>query len=420
MQFNQRLSGAASIMTASTLVMTRLWFLAVLTCVVVVACERVPLTAPTSSTISVTVDQTTLPLNGQATVRAVVIESGGTPVHNGTQVVFSTILGSFNPIEANTVNGVATSTFSAGAISGVTRINAYSGGASTGSGNSSGSGVEVRIGAAAASGNISVSATPSSVSQSGGTVTISAIVFDESSNPLSGVNVQFVSSTGALSATTAVTDSNGVARTTLNTTQSATVTAIAGAAKGEVRVEVSAAPSPTIDAPPTGVVGTPVPIVVTFSGNGSSRQVATLVVDFGDGATETRTNITGSTAFNHTYQRAGGYTIIARATDVAGNTGVSSDAITISRVVPQAAVSANPNSGVAPFNSTITTTAQPGTDGPPIESVRTFINGVLVNSSSGPGSFAYRFTAAGSYNIETVVTDTSGNESRATTVVVAN
>ena len=198
MQFKERFFGAPWPEAAPTVVQTRLWVLAVLTCVVVVACERVPLTAPTDSTISVTIDQTTLPLNGHATVRAVVIESGGTPVHNGTQVVFATTLGSFNPVEASTVNGVATSTFLAGSISGTTRINAYSGGASTGSGNSSGSGVEVKIGAAAASGNISVSATPPSVSQSGGVVTVSAIVFDASSNPLPGVQVQFTASKGAV------------------------------------------------------------------------------------------------------------------------------------------------------------------------------------------------------------------------------
>jgi adhesin/invasin len=418
-QFKERVTAALSSVSTSTQVKTRLWFLAVLTCVIVVACERVPLTSPTGSTISVTVDQTTMPLNGQATVRAVVIESGGTPVHNGTQVVFTSSLGSFLPVEATTIGGVATSTFLSGSISGTTRINAFSGGTSTGSGNSSGGGVEVKIGVAAAAGTISVSATPPSVSQSGGVVTISATVFDASGNPLPGVNVQFVSSTGALSATTALSDNSGTARTTLNTTQTATVTAIAGAAKGEVRVEVSSAPSPTIDAPPTGVVGTPVPIVVTFPGNASARQIATLVVDFGDGTNETRSNITGSTAFNHTYLRAGGYTIVARATDVSGNTGVSSDAITISRVVPSATVSANPSFGTAPFTTTITTTAAPGTNGPPIETVRTFINGTLVNTSSSGGSFSYRITTAGNYNVETVVTDTSGNESRATTIIVA-
>src|SRR4051812_16778793 len=148
----------------------RLYALAVVTIVTVVvsemACDRVPLTAPTASTINVTVDQNTIPLNGQATVRAVVIESGGTPVHNGTQVTFGTTLGSFNPPTANTVDGVALTTFMAGGISGTTKINAYSGGTSTGSGNSSSGGVEVKIGAAAA-GSLAVVATPSSVSQSG-------------------------------------------------------------------------------------------------------------------------------------------------------------------------------------------------------------------------------------------------------------
>ncbi len=83
-------------------------------------------------------------------MRAIVIESAGTPVHNGTQVVFSTTLGTFTPPEVETLNGVATTIFQAGSISGTTRINAYSGGTSTGSGNSSSGGVEVKIGAAAA------------------------------------------------------------------------------------------------------------------------------------------------------------------------------------------------------------------------------------------------------------------------------
>ena len=109
-----------------------------------------PLTAPTGSTISLTIDQTTLPLNGHATVRAVVIESGGTPVHNGTQVVFSTTLGTLHARRGANRQRRRDDDLSAGSISGTTRINAYSGGASTGSGNSSGGGVEVKIGAAAA------------------------------------------------------------------------------------------------------------------------------------------------------------------------------------------------------------------------------------------------------------------------------
>ncbi|MBY0494286.1 MAG: Ig-like domain-containing protein [Cyanobacteria bacterium] len=402
--------------------MLRLLAVAIVTVAVVVACDTVPLTSPTGSTISVSAEKTVLPLGGQTTVNAVVTESAGTAVHNGTTVVFQTTVGSFNPVEAQTRNGVATTTFLAGSASGTAQISAYSGGARSGSGNSSGSGVTIKIGAAAAAGTISVTATPSSVSQSGGTVTVSALVFDADNNPLPGVNVQFVSSTGSLSQTTAVTDANGIARITLSTTQTTTVTAVAGAAKGEVRVEASAAPTVSIEVSTNPVAGQPVAITVnTTSGNNSApRQVQTLEVNFGDNTSETRSNVTGSAAFTHTYQRDGGYTITARAVDVAGNTGLASRAIVVSRVVPAAGVSANPNSGTAPFNSTISTTASPGTNGPPIESVRTFINGELVHTSSGAGSFAYRFATAGSYRIETVVRDTGGNESRASTIVVAN
>ena len=408
------------------LLIARLFGVAALTvAVVVVGCDQVPLTSPTGSTISLSIDRSILPLNGQATVRAVVTESSGTPVHNGTTVTFQPSIGRTDPVEAQTVNGIATATFLAGAVSGTGFIHAFSGGARTGSGNASSGGVEVKIGAAAA-GGMSVSAAPSSISQSGGTVTISALVMDPSNNPLPGVSVLFTATAGTLSATTALSDASGIARTQLTTTQTTTVTATAGTARGEVQVPASSAPSITITAPDTGVVGTPVPITVAVTaggtgGNNTPRQVQSLTLNFGDGATETRTNVTGSAGFTHTYQRAGGFTITASATDVAGNTGIASDAIVISRAVPTVGVSANPNSGPAPLSSTITTTASTAAGAPPLESVRTFVNGELVHTSSGPASFAHRFTTAGTtYQVVTVATDTAGNESRASTVVITN
>ena len=421
MQFKERFFGAPWPEATPTVVQTRLWVLAVLTCVVVVACERVPLTAPTDSTISVTIDQTTLPLNGHATVRAVVIESGGTPVHNGTQVVFATTLGSFNPVEASTVNGVATSTFLAGSISGTTRINAYSGGASTGSGNSSGSGVEVKIGAAAASGNISVSATPPSVSQSGGVVTVSAIVFDASSNPLPGVQVQFTASNGALSATTAITDSNGVARTTLNTSQTSTVTAFAGAAKGEVVVTVSAAPTVTVDAPTEGTAGVPVAITLKVpagAAGSAPRQIAQIVVSLGDGSTRTFTNVTRDVGFTHTYQNPGGYTITATASDVNGNTSVSSDAIVIGRQ-QNPTITACSAPATTPSSTPVSVTFTAGATAPAqIVSARvTLQDGSVIYSGSNANSFNYRFGGSGSYTLTCTVADSNGNTATASTNV---
>ena len=139
--------------------MLRLYAIAVVTVLVVVACESGPLTSPSGATITISIVKTVLPLNGLATVRAVVMEVSGTPVHNGTMVTFTHTIGSVNPPEAPTVNGIATSTFLAGTSSGTGIIHAFSGPARTGSGNGSAGGVEVKIGAAAA-GSMAVSAVP--------------------------------------------------------------------------------------------------------------------------------------------------------------------------------------------------------------------------------------------------------------------
>ena len=400
----------------------RLSFVAVLSVIAVMACDSVPLTSPTGSTITLSIDRNVLPLNGQATVRAVVIESAGTPVHNGTMVTFQAAIGSTSPVEAATVNGVATVTFLAGSMSGRGFIHAFSGAARTGSGNASSGGVEVVVGAAAA-GSISVSASPSSVSQSGGTVTISALVLDSSNNPLPGVSVLFSTSSGTLGSTTALSDSTGLARTTLTTTQTATVNAIAGAAKGETRVEVSTAPTVAIDVTSPGTVGVPVPVLVTVtagSGNSSPRQVQTLTVDFGDGTAETRTNVTGPTAFTHTYQSGGGYTITARAVDVSGNTGVASRAIVVNRSLPTVTLTApatvdfSDTGGVAGF--TVAATAAAGQ--PPIQSVVVRLgDGTVIYSGSGGASFTYQFGGTGTYAVNATATDSAGGVGTASAIV---
>jgi hypothetical protein len=345
----------------------------------------------------------------------VVIESAGTPVQNGTVVNFTTTLGSVDPPEAKTLNGVATAVFNAGTISGTSQIHAFSGGTKTGSGNSSGSGVSIKIGAAAAS-SITVSATPSSVSQSGGTVTISAMVLDAGGNPLPGVNVSFSADTGQLSATTALSDSGGIARTTLTTTATSKVTATAGTATKDVTVTVSAAPSVTVAAPDSGTVGVPVVVSVTIAGG---RQVQTLTVDFGDGAVETRSNVGGSVSFTHTYQQARGYTITATAADVGGNTGIGSDSIVVTRATPTVSVALSDTTPQVNQIIGFTITAAPGAGGPPIESVRALIDGELVFSGSGSnGAFSKGFSATGTYLLEVQATDAAGNVARSQQFIV--
>jgi len=398
--------------------MTRKALVAIVAIVAVAgaACSKVPLTSPTGSTITMTTDRSVLPLNGQAILRAVVIESSGTPVQNGTMVTFAPTLGSVDPVEAKTVNGVATATFNAGGVSGKSAITAFSGGTKTAAA------TEITIGAAAAK-SIAISATPSSVSQSGGTVTISALILDESGNPLPGVNVTFSADTGQLSSTSALSDSAGVARTTLQTTSTSKVTATAGTATKDVTVTVTAAPPVSITAPDTGTEGVPVSITVATTATGSTaRQIQSLTVDFGDGSAETRTGVTGSVGFSHTYGRTGGYTITATAIDVAGNTGTASKAITIAgATLPTVSISASPNP-VPPANNGLTTfTVTASATGAPLRNVTVrnmTSGGEVIYSGTGGGTFSHKFGGTGTYTIQATATDANGNSGNTSTVVV--
>jgi adhesin/invasin len=382
------------------------WLLPVLA---LVACDKVPLTSPTGSTITLSVNQTTVPINGTIELIAAVIEAGGTAVHDGTSVTFTGGLGTFAPQEALTVGGLARTTFR-GTTSGTVKLGAFSGAAKA-------TEVEVKVGTAAAA-TIGISATPSSVSQSGGTVTVSAQVFDASGNLLPGVTVTFSADTGQLNATTAISDSNGVARTQLTTFQTSKVTATAGAATKDVTVTATSAPTITITAPDTGTVDTPVAItvVVTSGPTTAPRQVQSLTVDFGDGTSETRANVTGSVGFTHTYRQARGYTITATAVDVSGNTGVASDSIVIARQqLPTASIS-TAATGTAGTPQAITTTASTTAAGAQIVNVRvTLQDGTVISNATSQGTFNYAFGSAGTYTLTVVATDSNGNTATAQT-----
>ena len=58
-------------------------------------CDKVPLTAPTGSTVTLFSNTTIVPVNGAADITATVVESGGTLVQNGTLVTFTTTIGQY-------------------------------------------------------------------------------------------------------------------------------------------------------------------------------------------------------------------------------------------------------------------------------------------------------------------------------------
>ena len=215
---NARLAGATALALAQ---------------LVVVACDKMPLAAPSASTVSVTSAAMVLPTGGSTEISAFVAESSGTPVQNGTTVRFSTNLGSVNPIDAQTRNGIATTVFHAGDTSGVAEVRATSGSAggstSTGTGTTTTSSnmVQISVGAAAVD-SVTLRANPSFVQSRGGTVELVAAVLGVNGRAISGVPVTFTTTEGTLGATRVISDEAGEARTTLNTERTATVTASAG------------------------------------------------------------------------------------------------------------------------------------------------------------------------------------------------
>lgn len=103
--------------------------LVILGAVIVAACKSSPLVAPVASTIAVFSTATALAPGGTAEISALVIEEAGTEVHDGTVVRFMATLGTVEPAEVETRDGVAVTTFTAASSAGTARITAISGAA---------------------------------------------------------------------------------------------------------------------------------------------------------------------------------------------------------------------------------------------------------------------------------------------------
>ena len=181
-------------------------FLLVAAALLTAACDRVPLLAPSGSTIILTATNNAIAANGTAQLIAQVLEPSGTPPHPGTQVIFTTTLGVVEPGEVETdVNGRAMATFRPNGINGTATIIAASGAATTGTNGA----VKIAVGTAAV-GRVVVNATPATI-PSGGTSAIAASVFDVNGTPLASTAVSFATDAGTLSTSLANTNGDGIA-----------------------------------------------------------------------------------------------------------------------------------------------------------------------------------------------------------------
>ena len=407
--------------------MTRLWAIAAVTVVAVVACDRVPLTSPTGSTISLSVDKESLPVGGTATVIAVVTESSGTAVHNGTMVTFQTTSGRMDPIEAPTVNGKATSTF-IGAGSGTAVIHAFSGPARTGSGNSSAGGVSVKVGTAAAE-RVSVRTEPISIPVTGGTVTVIAGLFDGGGNPISNTPVSISADFGTLSATSATTDANGEARVSLTTNRTTVITVTAGTKKEPVTLTALNPPTVTLTCGATGntaaTAGVPISCTIAATASGSTTSTAPVVnvtVNWGDGSGEQPLGVNGSTTVSHTFTSPGQYAVTAAATDANSQRGTAVLTLNVTRSLPTLTTFTVPSTATVgvPVAMSVTPPTSPTL---PIQNVRiefgdnTFRDLGAINGQTG---FTKTYSSAGGYTVTANVTDSTGQQGRLSAAIIVS
>ncbi len=370
------------------------------------ACDKVPLLAPTNTTIRLTAGLGVLPVAGSTEIIAVVIESAGTPVQNGTVVTFTSSLGTVEPREARTQNGQATVRFIAGSQSGAAKISAFSGGSKS-------EDVEILVGAAAAA-VVSLRAESPFVPSTGGTTGIIASVLDRGGNPLRGVPVTFSATTGQLSQSSVLTNDAGDARTELSTSTTAEVTALVGGSTttltGKVTITARdlpvvalAATSPVGGAANTSEAGLPTIITLTPAANAGIRSVR---LDFGDGTGQTLGAVPAATTVTHTYNRPGSYTVSATATDAFNFTGTSSIVVNVfdrSTVGVQLQVLSN-LSGLVTFSASITGTVA--------GSIRTYdwdFGDGSGATTTGP-QISHRYTSTGTFIVRLRVVTTTGQE----------
>jgi PKD repeat protein len=396
-----------------------------------VACQKVPLLAPSGSTITLTALATALPANGSTDLIAQVIEAGGTPPHSGTFITFTTNLGTVQPSEAETdISGRVIVKYIAGSGSGIATITALSGGVSASGTNA----IKIAVGAAAAA-SVGVSASPGTVAASGGTSTITAKVFDSSGNLLPGVPVTFTTDNGTLSASVANTDSTGTASTQITTNKTAKVTATAGvsaAATGtgttattaptaSVTINVNAASTITVGSasPASPQAGQAVTFPLTYTQNANGSPVARVVVDFGDGSASQ--TITGQpSAVTHTYSIPGSYTVRVTAFDTFGDAANGTGSVTVTPK-PQLVVSLTTSTQTPAAGSpTIFTISATPTTGNAITSVAIdFGDGSPTTTLSGnTTSVQHSYTSAGTFPVTVVATDSSGATGSASTIIV--
>jgi hypothetical protein len=374
----------------------------------VAACDKVPLLAPTGSTINLIMSTTTASLNSEVSIVATVIENGqavggtggavgarpavGTPVQNGTLITFTTTIGTIEPAEARTHNGQVTVRLLTGSTSGTAVITAYSGGAST-------TDNTLKVGTAAVQ-TVLVAAVPPTLGSSGGTAQVVATVTDASGNGVGGVSITFLTDKGTVSPSTVTTDNSGHASTVLTTNATSIVSARVGSlAAVTTTVTVSARSLTAFSVSPAFTsAGVPVTFSVTAVGTNNSN----VHVEFGDGESKDLGTITSNLTVPHAYNSPGNYTATA---SVAGEPGLSTVVLIGALSVTLSATPPSP-----PVNTAMTLTVTLVPASAQVEHYTwTFDDGTPSFETSAPTT-GHTFTSRGRKNVRVDVFGVGGGK----------
>jgi hypothetical protein len=406
------------------------------------ACDKVPLLAPGGTVISIFTTSNTVPLNGEIEIVATAIENGttstpttpttpttpgtpttpttptaptststsgaGTPVQNGTVITFTTTLGRIEPVEARTNNGQVRVRFISSGQSGVATITAFSGGASAKLEN-------LRVGTAAAE-RVLLSATPAVLPPSGGTTEIAARVEDTTGAGLPGVPVTFTADQGSLGAGTVLTDSSGVAKTSLQATRTTIVTANVAGKTATVTVNLNARTGVSITGPTTPVAaGTPVTFTIGVAA--APAIIRDVTVDFGDGARSSLGSLSTSTPVQHVYLAEGTYRASATATDSSGFTETVATFVTIlPQQPPSVIIQAAPTNPV-PGQTVIFTAVVSGATSTILRYEWLFEGGTPASAVTTGNRQTATFTGTGTRVIQVRVIQSQGPSGDGTTVI---
>lgn len=381
--------------------------------VVLAGCDKAQLLAPTNSTLSVSADAVVIPSTGSTSVSAMVLEQAGTPVHNGTTVRFTTSLGRVEPAEAQTVNGVARTTFFGDGMSGVAEVRATSGSAS--GGEATANRVNITVGSSGVGeGEVTVRANPGVVPVAGGTVEVIATATGANNAVLRGVVVAFTANRGSLSAASAVTDAFGEARVQLTTNRETTVTASVGSKTGTVTVGLLPPATVTLDVS-AAVAGQPMRLTVTPATGTAPR----VVINWGDGNETDLGIVSAERVVTHTYNDSGPYAIIATASD---NGEVHTNAVTVTvSPRPSPTVSVSPATGTTATVFTFTIT--PPTGGAGLRNVEIdFGDGSSLDlgAPTGASTVTHVYGSAGTYTVRVTQTDGTGAQTVGVAVVTVS